>query len=145
MKILSRFAFLALAILIFQSETAHKSQQLNNIAHLNLSTKKLKVLGNCGMCQRIIEKSAIQAGATKANWNWDTDVLVVTFDPAKTSTDAILKEIAANGYDNEAHKASDEVYNKLHGCCQYDRSGLNDGQKSCAQRLLENAEKKKKE
>jgi copper chaperone CopZ len=143
MKILFRFAFLAFAVLIFQSETTSIFPKNEVSISKTVQTKTFKVLGNCGMCKRTIEKAAINAGATKAVWSWESHLIVVTFDAAKTSIDAIQREIAAVGYDNEGHKTSDEVYNKLHGCCQYDRSGKDDGQKSCSQRLLENAEKKK--
>jgi periplasmic mercuric ion binding protein len=143
MKILFRFAFLAFAILLFQSEITPNISKNEVFLSKTIQTKTFKVLGNCGMCKRTIEKAAIAAGATKAVWSWESHLIVVTFDAAKTSIDAIQREIAAVGYDNEGYKATEEVYNKLHGCCQYDRTGKDDGQKSCSQRLLENAEKKK--
>jgi periplasmic mercuric ion binding protein len=143
MKILFRFTFLALAILIFQSEITPIFPTNEISITKTLQTKTFKVLGNCGMCKRTIEKAAITAGASKAVWSWESHLIVVTFDAEKTSVDAIQREIAKIGYDNDGYKATDEVYNKLHGCCQYDRTGKDDGQKSCSQRLLENAEKKK--
>jgi len=94
-------------------------------------TETFLVLGNCGMCQRIIEKAALGAGAAKANWNEDTDQLTVTYDPAKTSADAVQKAVALSGYDNAGYKAPDAVYNNLHGCCQYDRTGAPGTAKSC--------------
>ncbi len=33
--------------------------------------------------------------------------------------DAVEKAIATAGYDTKKHKASDSVYQKLPGCCQY--------------------------
>jgi|GEM_PF-303393 len=94
-------------------------------------TETFLVLGNCGMCQRIIEKAALGAGAVKANWDVDTDQLTVVFDPAKTSADAIQKAVAQAGYDNVGYKAPDAVYNDLHGCCKYDRTGAPGTAKSC--------------
>ena len=70
-------------------------------------TETFLVLGNCGMCQRIIEKAALGAGAVKASWDVDTDQLTVVFDPAKTSADAIQKAVALSGYDNIGYKAPD--------------------------------------
>ena len=96
-------------------------------------TETFLVLGNCGMCQRIIEKAALGAGAAKASWNEDTDQLTVVFDPAKTSADAIQKSVALAGYDNVGYKAPDAAYDGLHGCCQYDRTGVPDTAKSCDQ------------
>lgn len=96
-------------------------------------TETFLVLGNCGMCQRIIEKTALNAGATKATWDMETAQMTVTFDPAKTSPDTIQKAIAQAGYDNVGYKAPDAVYAELHGCCKYDRSGAPATAKSCTE------------
>ena len=82
-------------------------------------TETLKVSGNCEMCKARIEKAAKIDGVTKAEWSKKDKTLTATFDPAKTSMDAIGKKIAAVGYDNEKAKATDVAYNKLPSCCQY--------------------------
>lgn len=85
-------------------------------------TEKIKVKGNCGMCEKRIEKAASAVdGVSKAEWDKTTKVLEVTFDDAKTSTDKIEKAIAAVGHDTPHYKAKEEVYNQLPGCCKYDR------------------------
>ncbi len=84
-------------------------------------TSTVKVYGNCGMCEKTIEKAAWEKGVSQADWNRDTKMAVLTFDPAKTSEEALLKKIAAVGYDSDNYRASDEVYNNLHSCCHYDR------------------------
>ena len=94
-------------------------------------TETFQVLGNCGMCKRTIEKAATRAGAASANWDVEKDLLTVTFDPAKTTPDAIQKAVAQSGYDNVGYKAPDAAYNNLHGCCQYDRSGAPSSAKAC--------------
>lgn len=94
-------------------------------------TETFIVLGNCGMCESIIEKSAAEAGAGKADWDMKTDQLTITFDPAVTSVDAIQKAIALAGYDNAGYKAPNDVYEKLHACCHYDRSGAPSTAKAC--------------
>jgi periplasmic mercuric ion binding protein len=86
-------------------------------------TEKFTVKGNCGMCETRIEKAANSVdGVSKADWNKETKVLEVTFDDAKTSTDKIEMAIAKAGHDTPHHKAKDEVYDKLHTCCKYDRT-----------------------
>ncbi len=85
-------------------------------------TESFKVLGNCGMCQKTIQNAAIQAGAMKVDWDKELHVLTVTFKRVKTSADKIQKAIAKTGYDTPKYKATDAAYNKLHGCCQYDRT-----------------------
>jgi copper chaperone CopZ len=94
-------------------------------------TETFLVLGNCGMCERIIEKAALEAGATTADWDMDKDLITVKFDAAKTSVDAIQKAIAKSGYDNVAYKAPNEVYDNLHSCCKYDRTGRPGTAKAC--------------
>ncbi len=94
-------------------------------------TETMKVLGNCGMCKKTIEKAALNAGATSANWDLDKDLLTVVFDPSRTNKDAIQKAVAMAGYDNEGYKASDKAYDALHSCCHYDRTGAAGGTKSC--------------
>jgi len=86
-------------------------------------TEKIKVYGNCGMCESRIEK-AVKAvdGVSKADWDKKTKMLEVTFDNAKTNIHKVHMAVAAVGHDTEMHKAKDEVYNKLSGCCKYDRA-----------------------
>jgi periplasmic mercuric ion binding protein len=85
-------------------------------------TEKIKVSGNCGMCETRIEKAVNGVeGVSKADWNKDTKMLEVTFDDAKTSTDKIEKAIAKVGHDTPHYKAADDVYKNLPGCCHYDR------------------------
>jgi periplasmic mercuric ion binding protein len=85
-------------------------------------TESIKVWGNCGMCKDRIEKAAKEEGATSAAWDSKTKMLAVTFNPSKTSVDALEKKFAAVGHDTEKYKAPDDVYAKLPGCCHYERT-----------------------
>ena len=76
-----------------------------------------KVNGACGMCKDRIENTSKKAGASKAEWDAETLVLKLEFDQSKTSLDQILKKIAEVGHDNEKYKTTQEVYDKLPGCC----------------------------
>lgn len=85
--------------------------------------EKFEVKGNCGMCKTRIEKASKSVdGVTKADWNKETKVLEVSFDESKATVEKIQKAIASVGHDTPMHKAPDEVYNALPGCCKYDRS-----------------------
>lgn len=84
-------------------------------------TETIKVWGNCDMCKTRIEKTVNAEGATAASWDSKTQMLTVTYDTLKTSKEALSKKLAAAGHDTEKFKATDEVYNKLPGCCQYER------------------------
>ena len=46
-------------------------------------TEKFKVKGNCGMCEKRIEKAALSVdGVSKADWDKETKKLAVVFDDA---------------------------------------------------------------
>jgi mercuric ion binding protein len=85
-------------------------------------TEKIEVKGNCGMCESRIEKAAKSVeGVSKADWNKETKKLEVVFDDTKTDLDKVEIAIAKVGHDTPKHKATTEVYDKLPGCCKYDR------------------------
>jgi copper chaperone CopZ len=86
-------------------------------------TEKFEVKGNCGMCENRIEKAAKSTdGVSKADWDKESKMLVVSFDESKTSLQKVQKAIAEVGHDTPMVKAKDEVYNALPGCCKYDRT-----------------------
>jgi len=87
------------------------------------TNKKFKVFGNCGMCENRIEKAALAVdGVSLADWNKETKMIEVAFDNSKTDIHKVHMAIAKAGHDTKMHKAKDDVYNKLPGCCKYDRS-----------------------
>jgi hypothetical protein len=94
-------------------------------------TEKFKVSGNCGMCKAKIEKAAKDAGATAADWDVDSKEIKVSFNSSSTSMAKIQKKIAKVGYDNAGATASQESYDKLHGCCKYERVSSNEAKVSC--------------
>jgi copper chaperone CopZ len=98
------------------------SAQTINKTTAHQKTETFKVWGKCDMCKTRIEKAVKDEGATSANWDTKTQMLAVTFDPAKTNVEALSKKLAAVGHDTEKFRASDDAYAKLPGCCQYDRA-----------------------
>jgi periplasmic mercuric ion binding protein len=89
----------------------------------SIRTETIKVSGKCEMCKSKIEKAAKIDGVSKAEWNKDTRVLTLAYNPSAVSSDEVQKSIAAVGYDTEKFKATDEAYKSLPSCCQYDRNG----------------------
>ncbi|PRY91895.1 copper chaperone CopZ [Marinilabilia salmonicolor] len=86
-------------------------------------TEKFEVKGECGMCEARIEKAANSVdGVTGSDWNKESEMITVTYDEAKTNIHHIHMAIAQTGHDTNMHKAPDEVYEKLPGCCKYDRA-----------------------
>lgn len=84
-------------------------------------TESFKVYGNCGMCKKRIEKTAKTDGVSAATWDVETKMLTVIYDATKISNDSIQKKVAAVGHDTEKFEADDKVYEKLPGCCLYER------------------------
>ncbi len=102
-----------------------------NFSFAQSVTETFKVSGNCGMCKNKIEKAAKDAGATSAEWDADTKDLKVTFNSSSTNTAKIQQKIAKVGYDNAGATATKESYDKLHGCCKYERATTNEAKVSC--------------
>ncbi len=89
-----------------------------------VETSELKVKGVCKMCKERIENAALIKGVKLAEWNQETDILKVIFNPKKTSLETIHKAVAEAGHETQKIKANKEVYNNLPKCCAY-----NDGVK----------------
>lgn len=105
-------AMIALVLLVATSIQA----QINNA-----KTETVTIYGNCGMCEAKIEKAGNIKKVAQVDWDQETQMATLTYDATKTNPDEILKKIALVGYDSDKFLAPDDVYSKLHGCCQYDR------------------------
>ena len=68
------------------------------------------------------------AGASYAVWNTDTKMLTVKYAGAANKI-KIEEAIAGAGYDTPDVKATEDAYNKLDECCQYERATV--AAKSC--------------
>ncbi len=113
MKLVKTVSLFALSMVFSMAVMAQKT-----------TTETIPVSGNCGMCKTKIEKAAKEAGASKADWNAETKTLTVKYKSTSTNAAKIQEGIAAVGYDTRDVKATDEAYDKLHGCCKYERKEL---------------------
>ena len=84
-------------------------------------TDKIKVYGECGMCKNRISKALKMDGITSAAWDTESKVHTVVYNPDVITNDAIQKKVASVGHDTEKYKADDATYEKLPGCCHYER------------------------
>jgi hypothetical protein len=116
-----------LAVLFFGLFSAN-----NSFAQSTVKDETIKVWGNCGMCKTTIEKAATKAGATTANWDEESKELKISYAVNKTSSEKIQKQIAKAGYDTQGFKATDKAYDKLHGCCKYERGDATAAKACCA-------------
>lgn len=99
------------------------SNLAKTVAMKGAIAETFKVGGNCGMCKSRIEKAATSLdGVTAAEWNEESKMITVKYDAEKVSLTDIHNKIASVGHDTDKVKAKDEVYNKLHGCCKYERN-----------------------
>jgi periplasmic mercuric ion binding protein len=101
--------------------TFAQTQDHTKMSMSSNKTETIKVWGNCDMCKARIEKAAKVTGVSKAEWNKETKVLTLVYDPSKVKSDDIQKKIADVGHDTEKFKADDKAYNALDDCCQYER------------------------
>lgn len=88
----------------------------------NSKTETVKIYGNCGMCKSTIEKAGNDKKTASVEWNKESKLTTLTYDSVRTNRDEILRRIALVGYDSEYFLAPDEAYEKLPGCCHYDRA-----------------------
>ena len=108
-----------LACLLGFSTTFAQSKDKKEI---NWKTDTLKVFGKCNMCKETIESALKKKDGIKSkDWNMNTKLLLVTYNPDVITLDAIYHKIANAGYDTDKVKAPDNAYNKLDNCCKYQR------------------------
>jgi mercuric ion binding protein len=82
----------------------------------------IEVGGNCDMCKKRIEKAAFSVkGVKSADYHLDDNTLHLIINEEKCSILEVKKAIASIGHDTDEVKATDEVYENLHGCCHYER------------------------
>jgi periplasmic mercuric ion binding protein len=121
MQTLNLFLTVLFALGLSVSSSAQANDK-SNVKMASAKTESFKVWGKCGMCKARIEKTVKDEGVTTASWDVKTQMLTVTYDPAKTNKESLSKKLAAVGHDTEKYKAPDDVYAKLPGCCHYERS-----------------------
>ena len=120
MKTIKIFSLLSLSLALAFNSFGQKAK-----------TEAIPVSGNCGMCKAKIEKAAKENGASEASWNADTKVLTIKYKSASVNAAKIQEAVAAAGYDTRDVKASQEAYDKLPGCCKYDRADAGNTKLDC--------------
>jgi copper chaperone CopZ len=89
------------------------------LAQTKDSVVQFKVYGNCEQCKARIEKAAKIKGVKKADWNVDSKMLSLVFNPSMVSVETVQNKILSAGHDVENKKATNAAYYQLPGCCQY--------------------------
>lgn len=114
MKILGMAALIAISVMSVYAVSRDKAS--------------FKVAGNCGMCETRIESAALSVeGVKSAEWDKKSGMIKISYNSGTTEIDKIQLAIAEAGHDTELHKADAKVYEKLPGCCKYDRETKSGG------------------
>lgn len=104
-------------MLLFVTLSTQAQEKKNKNAKLDI-----EVNGNCEMCKKRIEKAAFSVkGVKSADYHIDDKTLHLIINEVKCSSLDVKKAIAKAGHDSDEVKATDADYDKLHGCCQYER------------------------
>ena len=106
-----------LLLLLLVSFAFNCSAQIKNARTVNV-----KIDGDCPMCETRIEQVAFVKNEAEVDWVVETHMARVTIDSTRTDLDAIMQRVAHAGYDNELYLAPKQAYDKLPGCCQYERT-----------------------
>ena len=102
---------LMLPVAIVAQEKEKKNQKVQFTVH-----------GNCEMCEKRIEKAALETkGVKMADWDISSNQISLIFNPKKVSLQTIHDNIAAQGHDTSGARAKEEDYEQLPMCCQYER------------------------
>src|SRR5689334_5036162 len=83
------------------------------------TTVSFKVFGACEQCKDRIEKAVKGKGVIAADWNIDSKMLQLTYQPSRVSIEKVNNRIVAVGHDTYLKKASNAAYNQLPSCCKY--------------------------
>ena len=105
---------LALPLGIFAQEKKKKNTKAQFTVH-----------GNCEQCEKRIEKAALSIkGVKSADWDIPSNLISLIYDPKKVVLKAIHSKIVDKGHDTSEARATEEDYEKLPKCCQYQRKLL---------------------
>ena len=103
------FIFLLVIPIISFSQTKEKNAR-----------DTFEVSGNCEMCKKRIESATLSLKGVKyVSWSPQSKNFSIIYNSTKVSIDDVKKRIADVGHDNSLYKATNEVYENLHGCCKY--------------------------
>jgi len=113
-QLLKFFLFFTFSFLISETPKAQPTSGGNTDTIITF-----KVFGACEMCKDRIETALKVKGIKSADWNVDSKMVTITYEPARVSIEKIHNRITAVGHDTHLKKANNAVYNKLPDCCHY--------------------------
>ena len=124
--ILSLIGGLIIGYFIADYSVEDSSKQSNNstaevIVELMGTETSFGVKGNCKMCKKTIETSALTLdGVHKAEWNVQSKQIDLVYDDQLVELMTIHNAIASSGYATDLVDLNKEAYDNLPLCCKYD-------------------------
>ena len=95
--------------------------KVETIIELMGTETSFRVKGNCKMCKKTIETSALSLdGVHKAIWDVKTKQIDLVYDDQLVELTTIHNTIASSGYSTDLVDLNQEAYENLPMCCQYD-------------------------
>ena len=80
---------------------------------------KIKTTAICSMCKARIERTlGLSKGIKEANLDLSDKVVTVSYNPKKTTPEAIKATIVNTGYDADGLVANLKAHDKLPSCCR---------------------------
>ena len=105
-----------------QAQETLDGAELSEVKKKKNAKYDIEVNGNCEQCQKRIQNAAYSVkGVKSAVWHMDDHMLHLIINEEKCSLLDVKKAVASVGHDTDEVTATDEIYEKLHGCCKYDR------------------------
>jgi len=102
--------------------TEHLEMETQPVDYKANQSLEFEVNGNCNMCKGRIERAAMSLyGVSSADWSKKKKILKVKYLDTEVQEKDIHFAINGAGYDTEKAVTTQAAYDKLPGCCQYDR------------------------
>jgi mercuric ion binding protein len=115
-KMMSNNVIIVLLVTLFSFAAQAQEKKNKNAKY------ETEVSGNCEDCKKRIEKAAFSvSGVKSATWDISTHKLNLILNEEKTSLVDVKNAIAKVGHDTDASKTTQDVYDGLPTCCQYER------------------------
>jgi copper chaperone CopZ len=113
-------AFMAMVALTLGAKAQQVTDSLTYTKD-SMVVANIKTSAVCDMCKETLEKAmAYEKGVKKSDLNVESKILMVTFDPKKTSLEKIRTAITKVGYDADGLAADKNAYDNLNPCCKKD-------------------------
>ncbi|WP_409417334.1 heavy-metal-associated domain-containing protein [Flavobacterium sp. PS2] len=115
-KMMSNNVIIVLLLTLFSFAAQAQEKKNKNAKY------ETEVSGNCEDCKKRIEKAAFSvSGVKSATWDISSHKLNLILNEEKTSLVDVKNAIAKVGHDTDAAKTTQDVYDGLPTCCQYER------------------------